>query len=325
MPLRSGGSTWGTVHIETADFDGDGWPDLLMSVVREDYQEPKLQLLLNNGDGTFRDASDHLPQKWPVPSWVIYSFAADFNNDGWMDFVTTSNQGRPRLYLNTGQAQFVDASELLPPVNFFASFVQPGDLDKDGKVDLFIMHGHVASQTAPYYVLRNLKLYAVAQAKPQASVSAANYRGLRLASESIAAAFGSGLAVATQAASAIPLPTSLAGTTVKVKDSPGIERLAPLFFVSPGQVNYQIPPGTAPGPATITIISGDGSVSIGTRHITAVAPGLFTFNSDGKGVPSGYVLRYRNNKDVTTPNDRLAGSRPTKQMGSSSARSWPGH
>ena len=62
-----------------------------------------------------------------------------------------------------------------------------------------------------------------------------------LASEAIAAAFGTGLATTTSAATTLPLPTQLAGTTVKIKDSAGIERLAPLFFVSPTQVNYQIP------------------------------------------------------------------------------------
>ncbi len=126
-----------------------------------------------------------------------------------------------------------------------------------------------------------------------ATVSAASFFGPSLASESIVAAFGTSLATTVEVATSLPLPVSLAGTTVKVKDSAGVERLAPLFFVSPAQVNYQIPQGTATGTATITITSGDGTVSTGTAQIAAVAPGLFTANADGQGVLAAVVLRVR--------------------------------
>src|SRR5262245_35317622 len=126
-----------------------------------------------------------------------------------------------------------------------------------------------------------------------ANVSAASFLGATLASESIAAAFGATLAMTTQSAGAIPLPTILAGTQIKVKDSAGIERLAPLFFVSPRQINYQIPPGTANGPAMVTVTSGDGGVSTGASLIAAVAPGLFTANSDGNGLAAAVALRVK--------------------------------
>lgn len=124
-----------------------------------------------------------------------------------------------------------------------------------------------------------------------ACVSAASYSNSALAAEAITSAFGSNLATITQGASMIPLPTSLAGTTVKVRDSSGTERLAPLFFVSSSQVNYQIPPQTAMGAATITITNADGAVSAGTVQIVAVAPGLFTANSNGQDAPAAVVLR----------------------------------
>lgn len=63
------------------------------------------------------------------------------------------------------------------------------------------------------------------------SVSAASFLGQTLAAESIVAAFGAGLATTTEFANTIPLPTSLAGTQVLIKDSAGVERPAPLFFV----------------------------------------------------------------------------------------------
>jgi uncharacterized protein (TIGR03437 family) len=126
-----------------------------------------------------------------------------------------------------------------------------------------------------------------------ASVSAASFLGQSLAAESIIAAFGSSLATSVQIAASIPLPTSLAGTTVKIKDSLGAERLAPLFFVAPSQINYQIPPGTANGAAMVTVPSGDGAISTGEVQIASVAPGLFSVNSSGQGLAAAVVLRVR--------------------------------
>lgn len=126
-----------------------------------------------------------------------------------------------------------------------------------------------------------------------ACVSAASFVGTALASESIVAGFGQGLATRTEVAATVPLPTSLAGTSVRVRDSAGVERLAPLFFVSSGQVNYQVPPGTANGAATILITSGDGAVSTGTLQIAHVMPGLFAANSNGMGVAAAVALRVK--------------------------------
>jgi uncharacterized protein (TIGR03437 family) len=126
------------------------------------------------------------------------------------------------------------------------------------------------------------------------SVSAASYTA-DLASESIVSAFGVELATTTQSAATTPLPTSMAGTTVKVRDSSGTERAAPLFFVSPTQINYLIPAGTAQGVATITVNSGDGTLSVATPTIRQVAPGLFTADASGQGLAAAVALRVKAN------------------------------
>jgi uncharacterized protein (TIGR03437 family) len=125
------------------------------------------------------------------------------------------------------------------------------------------------------------------------SVSAASYGSAALAPEAITVAFGTGLATSTLAASAMPLPLTLAGTTAKVRDGAGIERAAPLFFVSPTQVNYQIPQGTAIGEATVTITSANGASAQGSIQIAMVAPGLFTANASGQGVAAAWALRVK--------------------------------
>ena len=127
------------------------------------------------------------------------------------------------------------------------------------------------------------------------TVSAASFDGAMLAPESIVSAFGVNLATATQSANIAPLPTTLAGTSVRIKDSLNTERLAPLFYVSPGQLNYLIPAGTSPGAAMVTVSSSDGSTATGTIQIANVAPSIFTANSSGNGVPAAAVLRVRAN------------------------------
>ncbi len=92
-------------------------------------------------------------------------------------------------------------------------------------------------------------------------VSAASYASGMIAREAIAAAFGDGLAVVNEAAATEPLPILLGGTTVKVRDSAGVEREAPLLVVSPNQVNFQIPKECAFGAATVTATGGGGTVS----------------------------------------------------------------
>jgi uncharacterized protein (TIGR03437 family) len=128
---------------------------------------------------------------------------------------------------------------------------------------------------------------------PLTNVSAASYRRNGMAPESLAAAFGPKLATATQAASGDTLPTTLAGTSVMVKDGAGVERLAPLFFVSPNQINYQIPPGSAAGTALVKVNNPNGIQAQSLAYINDVAPALFTANSTGEGAGSALALRVR--------------------------------
>jgi uncharacterized protein (TIGR03437 family) len=126
-----------------------------------------------------------------------------------------------------------------------------------------------------------------------AVVSAASYNGASLAPEAIVAGFGSNLASNTLAATTTPLPTSLGGTSVKVRDAAGVERLAPLFFVSPTQINFQVPPDTGVGGATFTVLRNNTSAASGTSPIAVVAPALFSADASGKGPASANALRIR--------------------------------
>ena len=130
---------------------------------------------------------------------------------------------------------------------------------------------------------------------PIVSASAASFLGQEIAQESIVAGFGVNLATSIAVADTVPLPTTLASTTLKVRDSVGTERAAPLFFVSPAQVNFALPVGVTQGTATVTSTNGNGTMSTGNVAIVAVAPGLFAANSNGQGVAAALVLRVKAN------------------------------
>ncbi len=115
---------------------------------------------------------------------------------------------------------------------------------------------------------------------PLNNVSAASFRGGQLAPESIASALGTRLATETATNTTDPPPTELGGSTVTVTDSKNASRIAPLFYVSPGQINYMVPAGTAIGAATVRIRGAGIDVSQ-TVQIADVAPGIFTLNRTG--------------------------------------------
>jgi uncharacterized protein (TIGR03437 family) len=108
------------------------------------------------------------------------------------------------------------------------------------------------------------------------------YGTYALAPDGIASIYGSNLATAPQQAQSQPLPMVLGGVTVTLKDANGGVFPAPLFFVSPNQVNWLVPSGAASGVATVTLANGSAIVT-GAAMIASTAPGLYTANATGQG------------------------------------------
>ncbi len=125
-------------------------------------------------------------------------------------------------------------------------------------------------------------------------VSSASYDGSAVAPESIATAFGSNLA----------LTTGDPNTKVTVTDSAGIARSGYVYYAAPTQVNFQIPPGTALGTASVSVTNAQGAVSKGSVPIVSVAPGLYSQNADGQGVAAANILRIK--ADGTSAYETLA-------------------
>jgi uncharacterized protein (TIGR03437 family) len=97
---------------------------------------------------------------------------------------------------------------------------------------------------------------------------------------SILSVFGSQLSPATESASSVPLPLSSQGVAVLVN---GVA--APLYYVSPGQLNVQIPYETTAGSPAIVSVNNNGHVITQTFQVAAAAPGIFT-TSAGALVPT---------------------------------------
>lgn len=131
-----------------------------------------------------------------------------------------------------------------------------------------------------------------------ASVSAASYGRSMLAPGAIAAVFGNNLSPGVETAPSIPLPTSLRGVSVSVQDKSRVYR-APLFVVTPNQINFQIPEETRPGPIILSIFNNQtGQSFYETLHVTTVAPAIFTANADGSGAPAGVAFRLRGSQQT---------------------------
>jgi uncharacterized protein (TIGR03437 family) len=214
------------------------------------------------------DSDAYLARLNPTGSALVYStfFGSSFTGNNGYDErgLGIALDAGGNVYL-TGQVLGTDLSTNLPLQNRYGGGLSDGFIARIGAPDIITL----------------------------APVSAASFVGAALAPETIVAAFGANLAATTEVASSVPLPTSLQGTSVKIVDKGGTERLAPLFFVSPNQVNFLIPAGTARGAATLSISNQQGSTMICVAQIEAVAPAFFAANANGQGLAAAIALRVK--------------------------------
>ncbi|MCC6857767.1 MAG: hypothetical protein IT158_04365 [Bryobacterales bacterium] len=109
--------------------------------------------------------------------------------------------------------------------------------------------------------------------------------GQAVAPGSLASVFGQDLATSTQSGPWSPfgrLPRSLGGVAVTVN---GVA--AGLYFVSPGQIQFVVPEGLAPGTVRVEVSTARGPLA-GAVTLAPAAPGVFTW--DGMGVGDAALL-----------------------------------
>jgi uncharacterized protein (TIGR03437 family) len=126
--------------------------------------------------------------------------------------------------------------------------------------------------------------------------NAASYSTTALSPGGIFAIFGSYYSCAPTSSTSVPLTTTLNGVTVDVNGT-----AVPLYYVGEGQINAQLPYGTATGNATITVTASGGTSAASTLPVEEAGPGIFTIGTQAAAVNADGTVN-------TTSNPAAAGS-----------------
>ncbi len=161
------------------DFNSDGRPDLIVG--GENYAGPAkspLHVLLNQGDGSFTEATaTYFPGGAPLAHWPIFA-AADLNGDGVPDFLLydagDADKGQqptggflgdePQLFLSQPGRRWTYSPELRDRAlasSFYNSArvhtkeVVAGDIDNDGDIDFWVESGGGYQNPDPHFLINN--------------------------------------------------------------------------------------------------------------------------------------------------------------------------
>lgn len=159
--------------LAVSDINNDGWPDVMVS---NDFNEPDY-LFINNRNGTFTESLKKCMDQ--ISLYSMGSDAADYNNDGLVDFLTLDmlpednktqkmhsgaenfdkfqllfakgyyyEYSRNMLQKNNGDGTFSEVGQLAGVSNTDWSWAGLfNDYDNDGFKDLFITNGYVKDYT----------------------------------------------------------------------------------------------------------------------------------------------------------------------------------
>jgi hypothetical protein len=119
-------------NLDWADIDGDGLLDLLGT--EHSWDNYHGGVYKNLGDGQF-DSLD-----WPLPPKTEAAAWADFNNDGWLDYVCISNVADSSgVMINNGDNTFeLTNTEVFDGLFFGLGYVEVLDYNNDGYMDFFL-------------------------------------------------------------------------------------------------------------------------------------------------------------------------------------------
>ncbi len=270
-----GFSTDGNTVFFTSDLDGQG--EAGIDIYSYNLQTKALTNLTNSPDNW-----DEFPTSFPNAEKIIWMSGVEKLATGLQtDYWTMNYDGSNKVQLTYYNYQNA-------PSWYYGTAVSTAKFNwsPDGTqlAAYFIPNGRNVGQEGSIHIV-NLE-----PAAP--TLSGATYLRPPLAPDSIVSTFYSNLAIATTSAPSSALPTNLGGTSVSVTDSQNNTRSAPLFFTSPMQVNWVVPDGTAPGPATIQYTNSQNQSVRATVDVEPVDPGLFTVTATGAGPASAYLLLY---------------------------------
>lgn len=139
LPPKPFGANAIGIAIAPLDVNGDGKPDLIAGYTRGDpfYQGRHIQVLVNDGNGAFRDeTTTRLPQQDDGPSWPYAIRVADFNGDGRLDFAVDANSGptpNDPSSIDVDDGTGVYRPQAFQPASWLWA---PIDVNRDGRPDI---------------------------------------------------------------------------------------------------------------------------------------------------------------------------------------------
>ena len=130
--LASNGETWGMFGTDLADFDNDGWLDMIS--VTFGFSGIRAYLNLHNGHWTQSFAHAD------TVAIVDHIVCGDINNDGNVDFAVGAQHGT--AFLGDGAGSFTNVDRNLPPFSAQGgrAGVWLGDVDNDGAEELSLVN-----------------------------------------------------------------------------------------------------------------------------------------------------------------------------------------
>src|SRR5581483_8273043 len=136
--------------LVAGDFEGDGRLDLAVATYDPNTFSAAVQLLQNQGSGTFTPAA-----AYPAGASIGDLAVGDFNGDRHPDLVTANDTdlsypylpaNSVTLLLGHGDGTFTSAAPV--PAGTFPDALAVGDFNGDGRPDLAAADGNVATVTA---------------------------------------------------------------------------------------------------------------------------------------------------------------------------------
>jgi len=273
----------GIFQILTGDFNGDGKMDV---AVLQQNQYPQIQILLGNGDGTFR-TGQLLTTEFGANAAVV----ADMNGDGYLDLVVGHCCGETDDTYLLGNGDGTFQAEVDFPAGASPQGLAVADWTGSGKPDLAIA-GQILNGLpgAKGYFLPLTNWFA------PVVLSGASLTAGAIAPSEIVTLKGNLLASST--ASEFPLPTTLGGATVTVTDAAGNSQPAPLYYVSPTQINFEVPAGVALGQGSVSLTESDGTQVISSVSFANIAPGIFQLNTSSLAAAEALVVTSTGQQDL---------------------------
>jgi uncharacterized protein (TIGR03437 family) len=249
-----------------ADFNGDKVPDVFTAS----------GIRFGIGNGNFKSPVAYVAD---VPGFPVA--ATDLTGDGYADLIMAYEASAIAICQGKGDGTMLPAIEQSVSWGFAYPYsLIPVDLNGDGRLDLVTVNPALNSVSV-------LLGRAEGGAALRRAVSAAVDIAI-VAPGSLATLYAPSPAETTTATP--PWPATLDGVILQLQEQDGWTWQVPLLYVSPMQINFQVPEEVALGEAKLTIGTHNGPFEAGSAHVDAAAPSFFLMSASGM-VPAATAVR----------------------------------